>query len=151
MKKINLELNDFPNGVMATWESVENCANYILKLYLRKNENVIDLNRYESEYHFKPDYSLVKMNCIDVINISRNKCYYTISDLAEVKILFGCRIKRYPSYETKIKEYKQGYFLELLAEDKQGKIIAKSDLIAFAPGSSQSTVVVGGKNTVTIG
>ena len=35
--------------------------------------------------------------------------------------------------------------------DKNGETIAKSDLIAFEPGSSQNSVVVSGKNTVTIG
>jgi hypothetical protein len=150
MKKLNMELNSFPNGVMVCWEKIDDCANYVLKLYHRKNENAVDTKVYRGVYEFKPDYSLVNLNCIDIINISRNKCYHTISDLAKTKLKFEFRVKISGTATTpRHMESWISYFVEIIAEDKNGETIAKSDLIAFAPGS-QNTVVVSGKNTVTI-
>ena len=151
MKKLNMELNSFSNGAMVCWEKIDDCANYVLKLYHRKNENAVDTKEYEYDYEFKPDYSLVNLNCIDIINISRTKCYHTISDLAKTKIKFEFGVKRSYGTVTKYKEYSNSYFVEIIAEDKNGETIAKSDLIAFEPGYSQNSVVVSGKNTVTIG
>ena len=151
MKKLNMELNSFPNGVMVCWEKIDDCANYVLKLYHRKNESAVDTKEYRSEYEFKPDYSLVNLNCIDIINISRTKCYHTISDLTKTKLKFEFGVKGPYGTATKYKEYSISYFVEIIAEDKNGETIAKSDLIAFEPGSSQNSVVVSGKNTVTIG
>ena len=38
MEKIELELNPLENGVMLIWEGIEECAEYKVKLYARKNE-----------------------------------------------------------------------------------------------------------------
>lgn len=150
MNKLNMELNSFPNGVMVCWEKVDDCANYVLKLYHRKNENAVDTKVYNHSGKFEPDYSLVNLNCIDIINISRNKCYHTISDLAKTKLKFEFGVGGAYGTVTNYKEYSISYFVEIIAEDKNGETIAKSDLIAFEPGSSQNSVVVSEKNIVTI-
>ena len=49
----------------------------------------------------------------------------------------------------KKKLYDKGYFVEVVAEDRHGNEIAKSDLINFAPGKKENNYVVyGGKNQV---
>lgn len=133
MEKIKLELNPLENGVMLIWEGIEECAEYKVKFYARKNEPIVDESRdYNYDYDFKPEQkiNLIKRNIIDEIEVERTKKYLAIKDLAQlnVEFIYWCRGER-----TRL--YGKGYFVEVIAEDRLGNEITKSDLINFAPGT----------------
>lgn len=137
MKKLNMELNPLENGVMLIWEGIEECAEYKVKLYARKNEPVVDESCiYNYEYDFKPEQkiNLIKMNIIDEIEVERTKKHLAIKDLAQLNVDFRFFISGNGYRSEKKKLYDKGYFVEVIAEDRHGNEIAKSDLINFAPG-----------------
>ena len=149
MKKIELELNPLENGVMLIWEEVKECALYKVNLYARKNQPVVDENNvYRYEYDFSPiqKIDMIKMNIIDEIEVERTKKHLAIKDLAQLNVDF----RFFVQYgDEKKKLYDKGYFVEVVAEDRHGNEIAKSDLINFAPGKKENNYVVyGGKNWV---
>ena len=149
MKKIELELNPLENGVMLIWEEVKECALYKVNLYARKNQSFVDENNvYRCEYDFKPEQKIdmIKMNIIDEIEVERTKKHLAIKDLAQLNVDFRFFVQ-YGGEKKKL--YDKGYFVEVVAEDRHGNEIAKSDLINFAPGKKENNYVVyGGKNQV---
>lgn len=153
MEKIELELNPLENGVMLIWEEVKECALYKVNLYARKNQPVVDENNvYNYEYDFNPGQKIdmIKMNIIDEIEVERTKKHLAIKDLAQLNVDFRFFIRGHVySEDEKKKLYDKGYFVEVIAEDRNGNEIAKSDLINFAPGKKENNYVVyGGKNQV---
>ena len=158
MENIELELNPLENGVMLIWEEVEECALYKVKLYARKNQPVVDENNvYNAEYDFKPKQKIdmIKMNIIDEIEVERTKKHLAIKDLVQLNVGFRFFI-RGNGYRSEYKEernklYDKGYFVEVVAEDRHGNEIAKSDLINFAPGKKENNYIVyDGKPTVVL-
>lgn len=156
MEKIELELNPLENWVMLIWEEVKECALYKVKLYARKNQPVVDENNvYNAEYDFKPEQKIdiIKMNLIDEIEVEKTKKHVAIKGLAQLNVdfRFFIRGKGYRSEykDEKKKLYDKGYFVEVVAEDRNGNELAKSDLINFAPGKKENNYIVyGGKNQV---
>ena len=134
---------------MLIWEEVKECALYKVNLYARKNQSFVDENNvYRYEYDFKPEQKIdmIKMNIIDEIEVERTKKHLAIKDLAQLNVDFRFFVQ-YGGEEKKL--YDKGYFVEVIAEDRHGKEIAKSDLINFAPGKKENNYVVyGGKNQV---
>lgn len=156
MKKIELELNPLENGVMLIWEEIKECALYKVNLYARKNQSFVDENNvycYESDFKPEQKIDMIKMNIIDEIEVERTKKHLAIKDLAQLNVDFRFFISgngyRSEYKDEKKKLYDKGYFVEVIAEDRHGNEIAKSDLINFAPGKKENNYVVyGGKNWV---
>lgn len=150
MEKIKLELNPLENGVMLIWEGIEECAEYKVKLYARKNEPIVDescIYNYESDFKPEQKINLIKMNIIDEIEVERTKKYLAIKNLAQLNVKFRFIYGQYGSKSEKL--YDKGYFVEVIAEDRLGNEITKSDLINFAPGKKENNYIVyGGKNQV---
>ena len=74
------------------------------------------------------------MNIIDEIEVERTKKHLAIKDLAQLNVDFRFFISGNGYRSEKKKLYDKGYFVEVIAEDRHGNEIAKSDLINFAPG-----------------
>ena len=150
MEKIELELNPLENGVMLIWEEVKECALYKVNLYARKNQSFVDENNvYLYEYDFSPiqKIDMIKMNIIDEIEVERTKKHLAIKDLAQLNVDFRFFVRSNGYRREEKKLYDKGYFVEVIAEDRNGNEIAKSDLINFAPGKKENNYIVyGGKN-----
>lgn len=74
-----------------------------------------------------------------------------IKDLAQldVEIRINYKDVHYESINTFTLNYDKGYFVEVIAEDRLGNEITKSDLINFAPGKKENNYIVyGGKGVV---
>ena len=160
MKKIELELNPLKSGVMLIWERIEESAVYKVRLYARKNcyatnKNIFEIDarlpaRVNFMYAKKYDLNLkndnevanicddidIKMNLIDEIEVEKRTCYLSIKDLAQliVKIRINYINTYYKTTGSATLTYSKGYFVEVIAEDKNGNEVAKSGLINFAPG-----------------
>lgn len=78
----------------------------------------------------------IEKNLIDEIGIPKEKCCFSIKDLAQlivtIKLRYNDTYYKYNGEITLI--YDKGYSVEVIAEDRHGNEIAKSDLINFAPG-----------------
>ena len=177
MEKIELELNPLENGVMLIWEGIEECAEYKVKLYARKNKPTTnkevfldrkgdDVYSLRSEYiqkeHLKmgrsfenietiSDDIVIEKHLIDEIEVDKLTRHLAIKDLAQldVEIRINYKNVHYESINTFTLNYDKGYFVEVIAEDRNGNEIAKSDLINFAPGKKENNYIVyGGKNQV---
>ena len=82
-------------------------------------------------------------------NVERVKKHLAIKDLAQLNVDFRFFSDYSGRHEKKNKLYDKGYFVEVIAEDRNGNDVAKSDLINFAPGKKENNYVVyGGKNWV---
>lgn len=93
----------------------------------------------------------IEKNLIDEIGIPKEKCCFSIKDLAQLIVTIKLRYNDtyYKSNGEITLFYDKGYFVEVIAEDRHGNEIAKSDLINFAPGKKENNYVVyGGKNWV---
>ena len=112
-KKLEICFKVMPYGAMVWWDKCEDAAKYTLKLYIKE---LID-NKVTNESKVYELCSVEK---------DRNTMYHTFSGLA---ILSGSHIVRSASgsYYTSA----QNYFVHVVAEDRSGAVVAKSQEIDF--------------------
>ena len=105
---IRIRIGSILNGAMVYWEKIEDAARYYVKLYIEEKEAYFNKTVFEQE--------------LETVEIDRNKFYHTFQGLA--------------------KFYKQGmgfkYFIEVLAENRDGQIIARSQKAEAAIDDSLS-------------
>ena len=97
------------------------------------------------------DDIVIEKHLIDEIEVDKLTRHLAIKDLAQldVEIRINYKDVHSESINTFTLNYDKGYFVEVIAEDRHGNEIAKSDLINFAPGKKENNYVVyGGKNQV---
>ena len=93
---IRIRIGSILNGAMVYWEKIEDAARYYVKLYIEEKEAYFNKTVFEQE--------------LETVEIDRNKFYHTFQGLAKF-------------YRERI-GFK--YYIEVLAENRDGQIIASS-------------------------
>ena len=113
MKLLKCRVCSMPNGLMAFWEEIEEAAVYHVHLIIG------DLNKRQENGRILIDEE--KVSEIALVDVQREFKYHSFTDLAAIQ--FG-------SFRgTTDRDSGLSYYIVVEAEDRTGKIVAKSDRI----------------------
>lgn len=126
MKELKLELFGVPYGLMALWNGAPDAAQYTVKLFVYRYKSKTAPNigtTYTDE--------VLSKEPIAVVVTDRDTLYYTFTGLAEIQYVYRVSSSHGFSASSGACRYYNGmkYFIEVEAEDRNGKIIAKSDAV----------------------
>lgn len=111
-KELEASVKSLPYGLMVWWKKIKDAASYYVKLYITKAERVKNPRTGATQ-----EKTLSPIE-IAVVEIDRNTAYHTFTNLARIDANYGTR------NVTGMR-----YGIEVMAEDREGKIIAKSQNI----------------------
>ena len=143
------------NCDMTTKEIFECCNtrdhDNVVRSYAKKYKletHTITKSEYSTDFYLDTisDDIEIEKNLIDEIGIPKEKCCFSIKDSAQLIVTIKLRYNDtyYKSNGEITLFYDKGYFVEVIAEDRHGNEIAKSDLINFAPGKKYWNSMYGG-------
>ncbi len=105
MELMEIHCKGISYGGMVWWKKIEEAARYLVYLYIAEKEQ-----------------STITYNEISCVEKDRQTLYHTFEGLAQID-------KEYDSYRVCWRGTNLDYYLSVVAEDRSGNIIAKSDKI----------------------
>lgn len=132
-------MNAFINENMIYWEQKNEAAQYIVSLYIgaeislpysyltRKNEMFIP--SFLKDKHKKKEKGDIAYQKIDEIYIAKSKTYHTFMDLVDISKKIDDSSRGTGIACTCYKTTYLNYYVEVVAEDKFGNILDKSELM----------------------
>lgn len=127
MKKMKIKVRSMPYGVMVWWDKTEKAAEYIIKLYIGQKQAI---KRDVSKGIFA-DKIIENYQEIDEVVKEKITCYHSFINLADVysESIYKWILNERWEYHTTYVGL--NYFVEVVAEDKNGNVIAQSDKEIF--------------------